>query len=296
MSDLKSKFDSVRFVPVQPTPSPAVGFGHILFGVIYPASVVAFELATRMCAKDLFDPMPTLWHVFAVCLVPASNLWTWWTLSRDSDRQARRVAFVNGAAIACAAFYALLFLPLMPVAIIAIPMGLGLLPLAPLSSLISALLLRRSLRRKYSAIPTGRPLAAGLAGGLVLLLASDVPSAATRLGMQWASSPDGSARERGIRLIRTFGDRELLLRLCYDATARPNGLLSAFVLIGEAVTYRTSTGEPISTTAQAREIYYRVHGGRSTRCRRRSRKASWDRFADFQFDDDHGGTPRSVDG
>ena len=81
MSDLKSKFDSVRFVPVQPTPSPAVGFGHILFGVIYPASVVAFELATRVCAKDLFDPMPTLWHVFAVCLVPASNLWTWWTLS-----------------------------------------------------------------------------------------------------------------------------------------------------------------------------------------------------------------------
>jgi hypothetical protein len=210
MSDLKSKFDSVRFVPVQPTAARAPSFGHILFGVIYPASVVAFELATRMCAKDLFDPMPTLWHVFAVCLVPASNMWTWWTLTGSAEGQARTVAFFNGAAIACAAFYALLFLPLMPVAIIAIPMGLGLLPLAPLSSLISALLLRRSLKRNCPAIPTGRPLAAGLAGGLALLLVSDVPSAATRLGMQWAFSHDGSARERGIRLIRTFGDRELL--------------------------------------------------------------------------------------
>lgn len=125
---------------------------HLLFGFILPCATLVIEIMTGMCGQEILDPLPTLGHVAVVAFVPLANLallllcyfqkqfhldshwWTW------VDR-------ANAWAAGIALSYTLLFLPLTPIALLAVPLfGLGLLPLAPLLSLISALRLRRSWR------------------------------------------------------------------------------------------------------------------------------------------------------
>jgi hypothetical protein len=258
----------------------------VVFAVIYPAAVIAIELVWKLCASALFDPMPTFWHVLVVSFVPASNLLVFSHLRSDTPRHSVWFAFANGAAIATAGLYTLLFLPVLPLAIVGIPFGIGLLPFAPLAGLMGALALR-------AAWPTDRllrrPVLAGLAGGIALLLALDVPSAATRLGFQWAVSSEPAERERGLTLLRTIGDDDLLLRLCYDAVGRPTGLLSAFVMFGNGMWLEPAQQQIVLSPAEAREIYYRVHGVAFNTRPAPFERGKWSRFAEFQVDNDHGG-------
>ena len=177
----------------------------------------------------------------------------------------------------------------MPLALVAIAFGIGVLPFAPLVSLVAALLLRRDFRARHADQRSGGPLLAGLATGIALLLALDVQSAATRLGIEWAASSVPTQRERGLTLLRTIGDDDLLLRLCYDTAGRPTGLLSALVLLGEAVWLNPVQREIAQSPAEVREIYYRVHGVPFNAKPAPFENGKWSRFADFQVDDDHGG-------
>jgi hypothetical protein len=289
MSDLQSKMTGVKFNPVDERAQQRPGEWILVLGVVYPIVVIGIELISRMCAEAFFDPMPTYWHTLAVAFVPAANLLIWIGLRHTPVRNAKWLAFANGAAIAIAGFYALLFLPLAPIALVGIAIGIGLLPLAPLASFVCALKLRKTLRIKQKEQVFARPLLAGLATGLGLLILLDVPAAATRLGIEWATSSVPSERERGLALLRTLGDDDLLLRMCYGAEARPTGLLSALVMFGG-----NALLEPRQRFAQspseAREIYYRVHGEPFNARPIPFEKGKWARFADFQFDTDHGGT------
>jgi hypothetical protein len=289
VSDLRSKMTGVKFNPVDEPKPQGPGEWILVLGVVYPIAVIGIELLSRMCAEAFFDPMPTYWHTLAVAFVPASNLLVWIHLRYSSLRNAKWLAFANGVAIAIAGFYALLLLPLAPIALVAIVVGIGLLPLAPLASFVCALKLRKALRIEQKQRVFARPLLAGLAAGLALLILLDVPAAATRLGIQWATSGVPSERERGLTLLRTLGDDDLLLRLCYGAVARPTGLLSALVVFGGNVLFQP--GQHFTQTpAEAREIYYRVHGVPFNAWPAPFEKGKWSRFADFQFDTDHGGT------
>jgi len=289
MSDLQSKMTGVKFKPVDERKLQKPGEWILVLGVVYPVAVIAIELIWRMCAEAFFDPMPTYWHVLAVTFVPASNLLIWIHLQQPLLRHAKWLAFANGAAIAIAGFYALLFLPLAPIALVGIVVGIGLLPLAPLVSLVCALTLRMALRARDTEQAFVRPLVAGLVAGLGLLTVLDVPAAATRLGIQWATSGVPSERERGLAVLRTLGDDDLLLRLCYGAAAKPTGLLSALVMFGNNALHPHRQGLAQSP-AEAREIYYRVHGVPFNARPAPFEKGNWSRFADFQFDSDHGGT------
>ena len=290
MSSVKAATSSVRFEPV-PSPKPkAPSPWIIVLGVIYPISVITIELVTRMCAESLFDPMPTHWHTVAIALVPASNLLLWNGVRHGPASSVSWLAFANGAAIAIAGFYTLLFLPLLPITILGVLIGIGLLPLAPLVSFVCALKLRAALRRKYPASASKWPLFGGVAAGIVVLLALDVPAAATRLGVQLAASGEPSERERGLMLLRVLGDDDLLLRLCYDAVGRPTGLLSALVLFGGNALLDASQSQLARSPEEAREIYYRVHGTPFNAMPIPFEKGRWSRFADFQSDNDHGGT------
>jgi vault protein inter-alpha-trypsin-like protein len=266
------------------------GAPSFIFGVAFPAAVVVLELASRMCAATFFDTMPTFWHVLAVCAVPASNLLLWIHLRDDTPWSAKWLAFANGGAIAIAGFYALLFLPLMPLAVVALAFGIGVLPFAPLVSLAAALLLRRDFRAKHPDRRSRGPLLAGLTTGIALLLALDIQSAATRIGIEWAASSVPTQRERGLTLLRTIGDDDLLLRLCYDTAGRPTGLLSALVLLGETVWLHPQQRQIAQSPAEVREIYYRVHGVPFNAKPAPFENGKWSRFADFQVDDDHGGS------
>src|SRR5262249_8844750 len=134
--------------PHNSTRSP--GGWMLALGIIFPAIVIAIELTTHICAQSFFDPMPTWWHVAIVASVPAGNLLIWTQLREGSLRHARWLNFVNGAVVAIAGLYALLFLPLMPMALIGILVGIGVLPLAPLASFCCALMLRRALASRLN--------------------------------------------------------------------------------------------------------------------------------------------------
>jgi hypothetical protein len=289
MSTLQAKLSAVKFEPVTRPSTP--GEMLLIFGVIYPAGVIALELVSHMCADAFFDPMPTWWHAVAAAFVPASNLLVWIHLQNTGARCHPALVFANGAAIAIAAFYALLFLPLLPLAVLAIIVLVGFAPLAPLSSLICALRLWSALHDRSKDRSSWLPLVGGLAAGLALLIVLDVPGAATRHGLQLAASGDPSERERGLTLLRALGDDDLLLRLCYGAAGRPTGLLSAILLFSDSNLWLAPRQQPqIASPAVAREIYYRLHGVPFNTRPAPFEKGKGTRFADFQFDDDHGGT------
>src|SRR5450631_167610 len=132
MSNLQSKLSGVKFEAVPEHPAGIPGDGMLILAVVYPALVVAFELATRWCTQTFFDPMPTYGHALAAGFVPASNFAVWMHLRNGGPRNVKLLAFANGAAIAIAGFYALLFLPLLALALIAVIFAIGALPLAPL--------------------------------------------------------------------------------------------------------------------------------------------------------------------
>jgi vault protein inter-alpha-trypsin-like protein len=288
MSSPKSATSSVRFEPVMPATSPAPSAWLLVLGVIYPTVVIAIELATRMCAESLFDPMPTYGHTLAVALVPAGNLLFWCNRRNNEPRRIAWLQFANGLAIAVAGFYTLLFSPLLAVAILVAVVGIGLLPLAPLAAFACALWLRRSIWKRCGRNVSRWPWLGGVASGLVLLLVLDIPAAATRLGMQWAASGVASERERGLALLRVLGDDDLLLRLCYDAVGRPTGLLSALVLFGGSALLEPRHRQLASSPEEAREIYYRVHGVPFNAKPVPFDRGRWSRLGDFQFDHDHG--------
>ena len=141
----------------------APGEWILVFGVVYPAVVIGIELASRMCAEAFFDPMPTYWHVLGGrASSPRATCWSGRICRTSAPRSTKWLAFANGAAIAIAGFYALLFLPLLPIALVGIVVGIGLLPLAPLASFVCALRLRAALHDR--ARRTGRPTARSSAG------------------------------------------------------------------------------------------------------------------------------------
>jgi hypothetical protein len=146
MSNLQSKMAAVRFEPVgkQPSPPP-VSEWMIVMGVAYPAVIIALELVSHMCAQAFFDPVPTYAHAVAVFSVPAANLLVWKHLWDGSLRKPKWLAFANGIALAIGGFYALLFLPLAPLALLGLPVLVGVLPLAPLVAFWAAVKLSQAL-------------------------------------------------------------------------------------------------------------------------------------------------------
>jgi len=276
MSTLEKKREGVTFVPVEGRGTSGAGWWTLLLAVVLPAVAIGVEISTGMCAGVVFDPLPTVLHTAAVSLVPISNFLVWLCLRNGRTAGLQRLAFAHGAAMAVAGIYALLFLPVLPLAILALLFYvMGALAIAPLAGFASGIILGRRLAAKASAADYWRPFRVGAIVSFLALLALDVPSAATHLGLQWATSSDAIVRQRGITLLRTLGDEEQLRRLCYDVSGRPTGLLSALV---------SSGGKP----ADVREIYYRVTGLSFNAKPAPHSQRAWARFDDFAFDADHG--------
>lgn len=224
------------------------GLPSLLFGVLLPLGTLGFELVTGLCAGELFDPMPTLLHLVLVALVPACNFFVWSSFTRAHTRP-RVLAFANGIAIAVAALYSILFLPLLPFAAVAIMyFGLGLLPWSPVFALVAALCLRAHLKRE--ATEERRQIAtwSGVLCGALALIAADLPHTLTTYGMSMATSSSTTERARGLRLLRSVGDEDSMLRFCYVRSGRATDMLSFLM------------GRRDVSPMQARDVYYRVTG------------------------------------
>jgi hypothetical protein len=230
---------------------PRPGYFILFSAVILPVITIVFELVTGFSSGLLFDPMPTWLHVLILSLVPVSNAWVWRAARRQDSRSARLLSWLNGAACGICLYYALLYLPFTPFAGIGlIFFGMGLLPLSPLIASIATPLLRGAFQKQ---IPSVR-LSGGFRGmlsavGLLVLL--QVPTAITYYGLANAVSNEKETQIEGVRVLRHFGDDDLMLRACYGLLQRD---------LDMDVVRSIAGGNKYISPDQAREIYYRVAG------------------------------------
>ncbi|NQZ11371.1 MAG: hypothetical protein HRT35_29820, partial [Algicola sp.] len=176
----------------------------------------------------------------------------------------------------------LIFLPILPLALVGIFLyGLGLLPLAPLVSMLCAWRGRsRIVAHSADSTHQGKDFFAkgiGMAMGVLLLL--DLPMAATYVGVKWVASDVKQTQSRGLWLLRNVADRQLLLRLCYDRSSRTAGLLGFFALY---------LGDNMPFMQQNRQIFYQVTGDQYSEHSLPFIDSQWPKFG--QFDGDQGGT------
>jgi len=237
---------SVHQDPPRPARTPWPPVLAILFGLLLPPIAVGVEVATHFCADNLFNPLPTPWHVALYLLIPLATGVILWAGRADGQRWRTAAAVLNGLALAIAAIYTIVFLPILPISVVMIMfMGLGLCGLSPVLALIAMLNSRAYLSRMQA---PRRALWIGMAIGLVLMTAVELPGDLTVWGMGLAASPRATTSLHGIHLLRAVGNRRVMLECCYR-DPRTTGALLASLL----------NNTPPSPTV-ARTIYYRVTG------------------------------------
>ncbi|MEN3329694.1 MAG: hypothetical protein V7638_4501 [Acidobacteriota bacterium] len=249
-----------QYKPVQqynpgPPYDPGPNRFTFLAGVIMPAVSITVEATTHICSGAFFDPIPTIWHLLFVIFVPLAQLQVWFAIRRRSSEHLALAGFLNAVAIGISVFYSIVYLPLVPLALLALLFGLGLLPLAPFLSLLASLIMRHQLKRVAATAPRRsfalktRGLLAGLALTATAIGMAELPKTITTIGLYMATSSSRQTRADGIRFLRKYGSKDALLRACYDRTGW------ATDMIGSAFTVQN----PI-TPVEAQKIYYRVTG------------------------------------
>jgi hypothetical protein len=237
--------------PYDPGPNRFTFFA----GVIMPTISITVEATTHICASVFFDPIPTIWHLLFVIFVPLAQLQVWFAIRRRTPDRLALAGFLNAVSIGISVFYSIVYLPLVPLAMLALLFGLGLLPLAPFLSLIASLIMRHQLKRVGATAPRrsfalkARGLLAGLALTAAVIGMAELPATITTIGLYMATSSSPQTRADGIRFLRKYGSKDALLRACYDRTGW------ATDVIGSAFAVQN----PI-TPVEAQKIYYRVTG------------------------------------
>jgi hypothetical protein len=251
----------------------------LFFGVILPAITLGIELATHMCAGVFFDPIPTWWHVALVGAAIAANAFAWKAL-RDGTQFWNRLMISNGVAVAVSFFFALLYLPLAPLAIIAIVFfGWGFLPLAPIFCCASALAFRNRLKRLA---PDYAPRYRwGLVSATIVVAIVAIPAPLTRYLASKATSEDPATSRSAVKWLRAIGSRDTLLRDSYGSTQWSRDPVMGFSV----------TGTPVATE-EARNLYFRVTGKPFNSVpapQRNFARGGWDELDGWTWDTEQGG-------
>lgn len=224
----------------------------LLFGVLLPLAALVFEMITSANKHSFFNPIPSPFHVLMICTVPLANALCAFAIARRSAAISRRLAWLNAFAIGVALVYAIMFLPMLPIAPLAIIFfGIGLLPMAPLLSLLAALGVRRRLQiwGRDSALPSWPPLWAGILLAVSAFLIIDLPATLTHVGLRMATAEAPSTQLAGLRWLRAIGNESLMLRLCYARSGVSTDMLGLLMDIQS----------PLSPD-MARRVFYQTTG------------------------------------
>lgn len=233
-------------------PTSPPGPVALAFGVGLPTVAILIELLTGWCAGAFFDPLPTFGHLLLVLTVPVLNLLLWMSVRAGAPGE-RWLAAASGGAIAVAGTYALLLLPILPIATLGILVfGIGLLPFAPLIAAILAIRWVMAIGWRGGG---GSVVAIGVVAGFGLVTIADLPATAVHLAINRYAGSDAE-RAGAVRLMRAFGDRDMLLRVAHGDSARATGLVSAFASSWSGRVWSGDAGR----SDDARELYYRVTG------------------------------------
>src|SRR5262245_33167946 len=229
----------------------------IFTGLVLPSVAILIEIEAGISAQMFFDPLPTVWHKVLVIAVPLANLLVirglWW-----SDAEYHwRLGLANGLAVAVSTFYTVIYLPITPLALLALLFaGLGLLALAPLLSLIASALFLRQLQilaregREFydSGKKPMRDFGVGFALVALILIAIEAPVIVTRVWMWKATSNAPAESARAINLLRRYGSEKTMLAACNSQREYPS-LIGVFF----------NLSYPLDG-AETRTIFYRVTG------------------------------------
>ena len=228
------------------------GFQYIVFAVILPVISVVTELLTRICADNLFDPLPSVWHTVLFLTIPVFSLIVWFGLRGSDIRHPQALMLISGVAVGVSGLYTLIFLPITPLALIALVGGVGFCALSPLTSFISLLLMLRIFRRKMPDGVRVSPLLiwSGIALSLLCFFGLSYDTARTQLEMRYALSPSEEKSVRYIRMLRENGSMDAMMRACIYHRASVTDFFNLILTVKE----RQITPE------DARMIYYRVTG------------------------------------
>ena len=274
-----------------------------VFGVWFPIMIILFEWVTSFCASVFFDPIRTWVHGALLLSVPILNVFLLKALARGEVDRSRWLAVASGFAVVVTAFYAWLFVPLVPASIFAlVAMGMGLLSLTPVFSFfVSISLWRASSGQANDQKRWSRLRWRGVAAGIIALLLLEAKPFMTRVSLITAMGEDREKSAQAIDSLRSFHDEKTLLLACYEgnrggsiATDLSGWLFKGWSIpasmLGMHVVWETD-GE------RAREVFYQVTGKsfnsvappRWTRGGALFDTRSGRSFEDFEWDDDLGG-------
>src|SRR5262245_37159398 len=116
--EIETQPEEESFIVSPPRQKP--GALLVLAGVVLPSVAVFIELTTRICAEEFFDPLPTIWHKILVIATPLANLLVIYELRRDRAEYHWKLGLANGLAVVVSTFYTILYLPIMPIALLAL--------------------------------------------------------------------------------------------------------------------------------------------------------------------------------
>ena len=242
-----------------------------ILGIFLPALTLFVEVTTSMCAEVFFDPIPTVFHLLFVAAVPIVNLATAiWVKQGAYDSSGKRLEWMviaNSIVLTIALFYALIFLPMMPIAFIGVvAWGVGFLPLSPILAVPATWLFRSyvldvaKLRQSRT-----RGFVFGFALVCSFLLLIELPAAVTHVGLQLAMSNNKAVSGQGIVLLRKAATPSII----FDYAS---GHLAPHInLPGLAVAL---VGRPIRRH-KVSKIYYRVYGHHWLQAPKSQRHRPW---------------------
>lgn len=233
-------------------PPSKPGFFLLIGGVILPVAATAFELTTHFCARTFFDPFPTPAHVLLFALIPISNFLVWMAARRNMTDILGALTLGTGMAMGVAILYSLMFLPVVPLSVLAVLFfGFGLLSLSPLLAIpavwkSSKYLVHLSHNQKTYF--DGHQLEH--IGHMIILctvVAVELPSTLTRIHI--SDAVNSKEPVKAIEWLRAFGNPEVMLRACYERSGRATDILGSLYEVKHP-----------TKVEDARKVYYQVTG------------------------------------
>lgn len=237
-----------------------------LFAVILPLLIVVFEWVTNFCGAAFFDPIPTPVHGLLLLAVPLLNAWLLRTRERPSLPHSKRRAMAAGLSFGVSMFYGLLFLPLVPLSVMAlVAFGMGLLSLTPVFAWICSWMISR--KEKSADSESGgadfrRWWWTTVLVVLGLLMIYEVPALWTRSQVSRALSGDEKQKSAAVESLRARHSERTLLAQCYEDPRMMNGGdISSWLVNGapRLISFDYIRPEQLDRQ-QVRDLYFRVTG------------------------------------